>query len=81
MDNEATISTNTGTQADIDSMDGETFDDIDSGVTKTAEAIFPMSKLDNVGSITTLRFKFPVSPQDTNSDDWKDYDLTINLDK
>lgn len=81
MDNEATISTNIGTQADIDSMDSETFDDIDSGVTKTAEAIFPMSKLDNVGSITTLRFKFPVSPQDTNSDDWKDYDLTINLDK
>lgn len=79
MDNEATISTNTGVQAEIDSMDSQTFDDIDSGVTKTAEAIFPISKLNNVGSITTLRLKFPVSPQNTNSDDWKDYDLTINL--
>lgn len=79
MDNEATISTNTGVEAEIDSMDSQTFDDIDSGVTKTAEAIFPISKLNNAASVTTLRFKFPVSPQDTNNDDWKNYDLTINL--
>lgn len=79
MDNEATISTNTGVQAEVDSMDSQTFDDIDAGVTKTAEAIFPISKLSDPSSISTLRLKFPVSPQNTNSDDWKDYDMTINL--
>lgn len=78
--NEATLSTDTGVQSNVDYMDSDIPDTIDSGVTKTFKLLFPISKLGDPSEVNTIRLKFSMSPDD-DSGDMHDYDLTVNLTK
>lgn len=78
-DDQAVLNTSDGQQINVDSDDGQSIDDINSGATKKATLLFMVPNLKKTDQFSSIRLKMDAEPQNDDSSSLHTYDVTIPL--